>query len=65
MTKRRINNFIAYFNRTYLLKLGVITVILLGYWTAKISGDATALVFFSLVFGPMFFIDVKDNEEES
>ena len=63
-TKKKINNFIAYFNRTYKYKFASVVIIVLSYICAKFSGDATALVFSLLLFGPAFFMDVKDDEEE-
>lgn len=64
-TRRKINNFIAYFNRTYKYKFAVIVMIVLGYFLMKWTGDCGALIFSTLFFGPLFFIDIKDEEEES
>ena len=44
---------------TYKNKLAVILMLVIGFVSAKISGDATFLAFVAIFFGPFFF--VKEN----
>lgn len=48
--------FVRHIFRTYKNKLAVIAMLAIGFVSAKISGDATFLVFAIIFFGPLFFV---------
>ena len=54
--ERRVIRFIRYMRRTWLNKLVAVTMSLLGLLSVIVSeGDATFLIFISLITVPMFF----------
>ena len=55
--KKYMKKFVRYMLRTYKNKLASLIMFAFGIVSAKISNDATFLVFVIMLFGPVFFIN--------
>lgn len=55
--EKYMKKFVRYILRTYKNKLASLLMFAIGIVSAKISNDATFLVFVVMLFGPIFFIN--------
>ena len=55
--RKNMVRFIRYLRRTYQNKIIALAMTVCGIVSAMIDGDATALVFISLIAVPVFFMD--------
>lgn len=55
--RKTMLRFIRYLRRTYRNKIVALVLILLGVLSTMVDGDATALVFMSLIAVPVFFMN--------